>query len=536
MSPEELSKLPLEVEKLFYDLQNRIMSDVVRRIQKMGEITSTADYQLNRYEIIGNSTEFIESEIKRLTGLADAQLWELYDEVIEKEYTRKAALYEQINATFIPPEDNIWLKTLGNAIIAQTASEIQNISKSLGFSLDYGNGRKVFAPLSEYYQRYIDSACIDIVSGAFDYNSVLRRTVKQMTASGLQYVDYANGYRCRAPVAARRAVMTGAHQLSNKINEQAARDIGTDDYETTAHYGARIEHSYWQGGVYSYKELATVCGLNSVTGLCGANCRHSYHPFVKGISVPAYTKEYLDDIRSKDAEVHNFKGKNYNAYEASQKQRHYETTMRSQRARVKLLKDGKADQDDILTAQTRYVQTLHEYQRFSKAMKIPTQMERVYMDGLGRIAPGVSSKSFQNSAKSGKIKIHRNKMVAGKYPTSDAAIKDVLSNELSGVNMISTPRYNGRIRSQGITKYQEYPWGEFKKITGIEISKQVKNTRECLIDTILHEQLEAKIVSLKDKNDFYRKLYSCSEEDRHIYINRVIKRFFKGKGWNYGLV
>ena len=47
MRPEEMGSLPLQVEKLFYGLQDRIMSDVVRRIKKTGEITSTADYQLN---------------------------------------------------------------------------------------------------------------------------------------------------------------------------------------------------------------------------------------------------------------------------------------------------------------------------------------------------------------------------------------------------------------------------------------------------------------------------------------------------------
>lgn len=388
MRPDELSNVSLEVEKIFYDLQNRIMSDVVRRIKKTGEITSTADYQLTRYAILGNSTEFIEGEIKRLTGMTDAELWSIYDEVINKDYTRNAALYEQINRQFVPPEENDWIKEIGNAIRVQTAGEILNISRSLGFTLDYGNGKKVFAPLSEYYQKYIDNACVDIASGAFDYNSVLRRVVKQMTSSGLQYVDYASGYRSKATVAARRAVMTGVHQLSNKINDRVAKEIGTDDYEVTAHYGARLSHSYWQGGIYSYKELQDICGLGSVTGLCGANCRHSYYPFIKGISVPTYTHEELDEIRKKDAEIHNFKGKNYTAYEASQKQRNYETTMRAQRARVKLLKEGKAESEDVIAAQARYLQTLHEYQKFSEVMNLNTQMERVYLDGLGRIAPG----------------------------------------------------------------------------------------------------------------------------------------------------
>lgn len=391
MRPDELGKIPMGVEKLFYELQDRIMSDVVRRIKKTGEITSTADYQLNKYELIGNSTEFIEAEIKRLTGMTDAEMWRVYDAVVDKDYTRNKALYEQVNARFIPPEDNVWLKALGHALVSQTAGELNNIPRSMGFSLDYGNGKKVFTPLAEYYQKYIDNACIDIASGAFDYNSVLKRVVKQMTSSGLQYVDYASGYRCRAPVAARRAVLSGVHQLSNKVNEKLANDLGTDDYEVTAHYGARVEHSYWQGGIYSHKELQSVCGLGSAAGLCGANCRHSYLPFVKGISTPSYTSEELEEMRRKDAEIHTFKGKGYNGYEASQKQRSYETTMRAQRARVKLLKDGKADPEEILVAQTKYTQSLREYQQFSKKMGLNTQMERVYIDGLGRIAPGVSS-------------------------------------------------------------------------------------------------------------------------------------------------
>lgn len=42
MKTEQLEKMPLRVEKLFYELQNRVMADVVRRIEKTGRITSTA--------------------------------------------------------------------------------------------------------------------------------------------------------------------------------------------------------------------------------------------------------------------------------------------------------------------------------------------------------------------------------------------------------------------------------------------------------------------------------------------------------------
>lgn len=386
MQPKEMEHLPLQLEKMFLELQNRIMRDVVRRIKKTGGITSTADYQLNRIQIIGNSTEFIESEIKRLSGLTDPELWEIYDTVIEKDYTRAKEIYEQVNANFTPYEDNEQMQTWAKAILSQTKHEIQNITRSMGFALDYG-GKKVFTPFSEYYQKYLDRACMDIVTGAFDYNTVLRRVVKEMTASGIRTVNYASGYGNRVPVAVRRAVMTGVHQLAAQINEQVAKDLGTDTYEVTWHAGHRPSH-WWGGNVYTKQELISICRLGEVDGLCGANCRHSYFAFVDGVSVRTYTPEQLREMEANEQVARSYQGKSYNAYEAQQRQRALETRMRKQRSDIDLLKRGKASQLDIQAAQAKYLNTLREYQGFSKKMELPEQMQRVYMDGLGRVLPG----------------------------------------------------------------------------------------------------------------------------------------------------
>lgn len=386
MQPKEMEYLPLQLEKMFLELQNRIMRDVVRRIKKTGGITSTADYQLNRIQIFGNSTEFIESEIKRLSGLTDPELWEIYDTVIEKDYTRTKEIYEQVNAHFTPYEDNEQMQTWAKTILSQTKHEIQNITRSMGFALDYG-GKKVFTPFSEYYQKYLDRACMDIVTGAFDYNTVLRRVVKEMTASGIRTVNYASGYGNRVPVAVRRAVMTGVHQLAAQINEQVAKDLGTDTYEVTWHAGHRPSH-WWGGNVYTKQELISICRLGEVDGLCGANCRHSYFAFVDGVSVRTYTPEQLREMEANEQVARSYQGKSYNAYEAQQRQRALETRMRKQRSDIDLLKKGKASQLDIQAAQAKYLNTLREYQGFSKKMELPEQMQRVYMDGLGRVLPG----------------------------------------------------------------------------------------------------------------------------------------------------
>lgn len=387
MKPDEKEKIPLRVESLFYDLQNRVMEDVVRRISKTGGITATADYQIEKVNIFGNSTEYIESEIKRISEMTDAELWKIYDEVVDKDYTRNKGLYEQVNAKFIPYEDNEVLQAWTKAIVGQTQGDIRNITKSMGFSLNYG-GKQVFTPFSEYYQKNLDRACMDIVTGSFSYNTVLRRVVKEMTASGIRTVDYASGYSSRATVASKRAIMTGVNQLCGQINDKNAEELGTDTFEVTAHANARPSHRSWQGQVFTKKQLVSICGLGSVDGLQGANCRHNHMAFIPGISVRAYTDEQLRNMAEKEDTPFTWQGKEYKGHESSQQQRHMETVMRKQRSDVKLLQKGKAAKEEVATAKINYQNTLREYQVFSKKANLSEQMERVYMDGLGRIAPG----------------------------------------------------------------------------------------------------------------------------------------------------
>lgn len=238
----------------YQDLELRIMQDIVRRIKNAGEITSTADWQINRLQILGYSSEDIEKEIKTALDASYPEMFELYDQVINWEYVRNKDVYEQINAEYIPFEQNKQLQQITNAIIEQSLSDLENVTRSMGFYLDYGNGKKVMTPLSQVYAKYLDAACMDIVSGAFDYNSVLRRTVTQLTNSGLRKIDYASGRADRVDVAARRAVMTGVAKLTHKITEYHMEQLGCEYVEVSWHAGARPSHSVWQGKVYKWNK------------------------------------------------------------------------------------------------------------------------------------------------------------------------------------------------------------------------------------------------------------------------------------------
>ena len=387
MNQEYKEKLSGQIVKNFSDLELRIMEDIIRRIKKAGKITSTADWQINRLRILGNSSEDIEKMIKEALDASYPEMFELYDQTIDWEYVRDKDVYEQINAEYIPYEENIQLQQLTDAIIQQTDADLQNITQSLGFYLDYGDGKRVLTPLAEVYQKYLDAACLDIISGAFDYNSALRRVVTQLTNSGLRQIDYASGRANRVDVAARRAIMTGITQLTGHISDYNAQKLQTDYFEVAWHSGARPTHQVWQGKVWSSQQLVTVCGLGTVTGLEGINCYHERYPFIMGISERQWSDEWLTQKNMEENTPKEYHGKTYTLYEAKQRQRQMETAMRAQREKVQLLQSGGADPDEIMIARAKYQGQLNEYARFSRKMGLKQERDRIYLDMRGRIAP-----------------------------------------------------------------------------------------------------------------------------------------------------
>lgn len=388
------------IEAKYRALEMSIMDDIIRRIRKAGTITDAADWQIQRLIILGNSTQDIEDLVRKAVNGNEDEVRRLYAEVIEKEYTRDRSLYEQIGKEFIPYELNPELQQITDALVQQSSEELYNITRSTGFMLENGSGRKVFTPLADVYNTYLDDAITGMAEGAYDYNTLVRRLVSQMTASGLRTdhafsdggsdysVDYASGWHNRVDVAARRALLTGFGQLTQHVTDLNAQRLGTNYFEVTWHAGARPEHAAWQGKVYTKEQLTTKCGLGTGPGLLGWNCRHTYYPFIPGVSERLYTDEWLEEQNAREATPRRFRGKEYTAYEATQKQRQMETAMRARREQVQLLRTGGADKEDITIAQCKYQAQLEQYRSFSAAMGLEEQMERVYSGRTkGRISP-----------------------------------------------------------------------------------------------------------------------------------------------------
>ena len=483
MRKEYKDQVADKIAARYIGLEERILQDIARRIKKTGEITSTADWQINRLRILGYSSEDIEREIKKTLDASYPEMFELYDKVIDWEYVRNEDIYEQINAEFIPYEENRQLQQITDAIIQQSLEDLENVTKSLGFYLDY-NGRKVLTPLSQVYINYLDNACFDIVTGAFDYGSVLRRVVTQLTNSGLRKIEYGSGYASRVEVAARRAVMTGVANLTGEIADYNAKKLGTEYFEVEWHAGARPTHAVWQGQVWTKEQLYSVCGLGTVTGLLGANCYHTYYPFFPGISQRNWSDDWLEEQNRKESKPKEFQGKEYTLYEAKQRQRQMETAMRAQREKVQMLQDSGADRQEVMLQKAKYQGQLNEYAAFSRKMGLKEERERIYIDGRGRIA---TNSKTQN-------KLFPPEMIqnASKDIAQYKRYKEVLGDSVGTLAKFGQVKYNDS---------EEWEKVQSKFFTYLEIDKkdwseEFKNTSKQAYDRFAKENVVMSVHAL----------------------------------------
>ena len=125
-----------------------------------------------------------------------------------------------------------------------------------------------------------------------------------------------------------------------------------------------------------YADFADTCGYGSVTGIGGANCRHSFWPFIDGIMERTYTDEELEAMKPENRPKIEFEGVEYDDYQATQKQREIERTYR-RLTRRETAYSAAGQTDAAQSAIIRRKRLMEKYEAFSKAAGLRTQYERM---------------------------------------------------------------------------------------------------------------------------------------------------------------
>lgn len=400
-TPELLDVLPEELAELFRGLELKLLEEICSRLKIADNLNEVTVQDIRALRALGIDLSDIKKAIKDTTGAGSDKLESLLDDVVARNqayYTEMIDLARVTAPERLVDQEDIW------AIYEQTKGQYRNITQSMGFLVREGRHR-VMLPPAKAYQWALDSAELQVMTGAISYNQAISDAVRQLAESGLRTVSYESGHIDQLDVAVRRAVMTGVVQLSAKYREQSVDYLETDLVECTAHLGARntgigpANHASWQGLVYrwsekprasfgNYPDFIKTTGYGTGEGLCGWNCRHNFYPFIEGVSERTYSDHELEAMKPENRPKVKFEGKEYDDYQATQMQRRIERTIRKQK-RLKTAYEAAGLEDDATAAGARLRTLNKKYREFSKAAKLPEQPERMkvlYGDDLSKRA------------------------------------------------------------------------------------------------------------------------------------------------------
>lgn len=254
-----------------------------------------------------------------------------------------------------PEPEGIGTSAVAQQIVQSGYRRTMNTLYNLTQTRALMNNHNLPVAVQEQLGRMLDKGHMDVATGAFSYDQIVRRGIKDLAAEGIDAINYPSGHTDKLETVVLRAMRTGINQTATDISQHNANTMNVDIMELSAHGGARTgdggqdftNHSWWQGKLVSlsgqpgYLTLEDI-GYGDVRGFAGANCRHNWHPYWPGISKPAYTQAMLDDY---NAPKFPYNGQMLTEEQADRRQRSLERQIRRWKREYVLAKE--TDQPDL---------------------------------------------------------------------------------------------------------------------------------------------------------------------------------------------
>lgn len=322
LSPRYLEGISDEIVDIYAQLEADILQDMARRIARLGKVTEATKWQAQLLAETGALKKDVNKIIKK------------YDPAIRKEIT---AIYNDAMVKNARADNIIFKDALGHGVsdinaqvmlasIQKTRADLSRLTITTAYTTE------------QQFVQVANAAYMQVVTGAFDYDTAMKKACNQLATEGVSGVQYRNGKPVRLNIepAVRMNIITGVNQTASAMTLNNCDELGCDLVETTAHIGARPEHAAWQGEVFSisgtnpkYRPFS-VCELGTITGLCGINCRHSYYPYFEGTETH-YTQSDLDEMEKQTV---SYNGQKMTRYEGEEQLRGIERNIRHYKRRA----------------------------------------------------------------------------------------------------------------------------------------------------------------------------------------------------------
>lgn len=347
---------------LYQQLEDDILSAVIRRILKMGYVSEASKHQLEVLQAAGLLYDDIVQLIADRTDACTAQVEALFEDAGVQTVAIDNSLHEAAGALPIDIRQDSSTRQVLEAGYKKTLGTMQNLVSTTATQTQTA------------FIQTCDRIYMQVSSGAFSYQEAIMNALRALADTGVT-VSYPTGHTDRMDVAVRRCVLTGVSQTAAAVSLRQAEDAGCYLMEITAHSGARPDHAKWQGQLVTItgKDAGKIIdGLRVFTlseidygsgeGFKGWNCRHNWHAYYPGLSTPNYTPEELKKL---DEPCISYNGKLYTEYEVSQMQRAQERRVRAWKRRCVTAQEGVNSATDEATRATAQA----EFDRSARYLK-----------------------------------------------------------------------------------------------------------------------------------------------------------------------
>ena len=343
LNPDYLLRISEGSEKIASQLHNDIIKKIVNRIMlRIGRgeeylLTSQDQWQISTLQQAGYLLEDIQQEIAKYTKLQQEEIAEAMEDAGVKALDYDDKIYQSVGLSPTPLTQSPELIRLMQRNYDATLGEWTNFTRTMA-----DEAQRLLI-------NQLDMAYTLVSTGALSYTQAVKEVLNNIVSDGV-VVTYPSGHSDTIETATLRAVRTGISQATGQIQTARMDEMNADLVITSSHLGARPSHQVWQGKVFSrssngkYPPFEASTGYKTVTGLCGANCRHSFSPFFEGMDNP------FEQFDSEE---------NRKQYEKEQYQRTLERRIRKTKREVMGLKEGV---DSAPSEQAKFVADM-EYQK-----------------------------------------------------------------------------------------------------------------------------------------------------------------------------
>lgn len=321
-NPDYLLHVSEGAEEISEMLHNEIIKRIIDRIMlRIGRgddyiLTAQDKWQLETLQQAGYLLEDIQKEIAKVTKLQQKEIAESMEEAGVKSLEYDNEIYRSVGLEPKPFTQSPELIRIAQRNYEATMGEFRNFTRTMALQSQ------------QLFIKECDRAYNLVATGALSYSEAVKEVINNIVSDGVT-VTYPSGHTDTIETATLRAVRTGISQMSGQIQLKRMEEMGHDRVIISSHLGARPSHHVWQGKIFTVEEIhSTNDGMpayGTVTGLCGANCRHSFSPYFDFMENP------FNDYDSEE---------NKKMYEKQQRQRTLEKRIRDTKREVMGLKEA----------------------------------------------------------------------------------------------------------------------------------------------------------------------------------------------------